>query len=159
VEPRGFEPLTSAVQYQSSNITRVCRCSKTRAKRCILCANISRLLAAVRAGWCTTVYKGPRQSTTQFSSSAFSLQNSTFLSGRCWVRTSVLCRVKAAPYRCGFSLMFRNTCKTQHSFSRLLAPARYCSPGLAYYWRKHEIPIGRRLRDVGRRQDGLVCTP
>src|SRR5215211_3412961 len=35
-----FEPLTSAVQNQSSNITRVCRCSKTRAKRYILCANI-----------------------------------------------------------------------------------------------------------------------
>ena len=95
VEPRGFEPLTSAVQNQSSNITRVCRCSKTRAKRCILCANISRLFTAVRAGWCTTVYKGPRQSTTQFSSSAFSLQNSTFLSGRCWDRTSDLCRVKS----------------------------------------------------------------
>jgi hypothetical protein len=40
VEPRGFDPLTSAVQNQSSNITRVCRCSKTRAKRYILCANI-----------------------------------------------------------------------------------------------------------------------
>jgi hypothetical protein len=63
--------LISDAQDQGSNITRVCRRSKTRAKWRVLCANISRLFAAVRAGWCTTVYKGPRQPPIQFSHSVF----------------------------------------------------------------------------------------
>ena len=54
VEPRGFEPLTSAVQSQGPTIVDVCRCSKLPANNHILSSRLSCLFAVVRLGWCTT---------------------------------------------------------------------------------------------------------
>jgi hypothetical protein len=54
VEPRGFKPLTSAVQSQIHIIVDVRRCSEMPAKRPIRLHNASRLFAIVRVGWCTT---------------------------------------------------------------------------------------------------------
>jgi hypothetical protein len=54
VEPRGFEPLTSAVQSQIQNVVVVRRCSKTPANKHILSSRSSCLFADVRVGWCTT---------------------------------------------------------------------------------------------------------
>src|SRR5215212_8784244 len=54
VEPRGFEPLTSAVQSQSTIIARVRGCSKIPANYPIRLFDASPLFAVVRMGWCTT---------------------------------------------------------------------------------------------------------
>jgi hypothetical protein len=53
VEPRGFEPLTSAVQRQIYNVV-VVRCrSEIPANASFLLFWYSRLFAVVRVGWCT----------------------------------------------------------------------------------------------------------
>src|SRR5215217_406833 len=54
VEPRGFEPLTSAVQSQSHNVAIVRQCSKSAAKSRIYLQEYSCMFAVVRVGWCTT---------------------------------------------------------------------------------------------------------
>jgi hypothetical protein len=54
VEPRGFEPLTSAVQSQIHNVVAVRWCSEIAAKWRILSDNVSCPFAVVRMGWCTT---------------------------------------------------------------------------------------------------------
>jgi hypothetical protein len=54
VEPRGFEPLTSAVQSQRTIIAGVRPCSKIPAKQSIRFWHASRLFTVVRVGWCTT---------------------------------------------------------------------------------------------------------
>ena len=58
VEPRGFEPLTSAVQSQIHNILVVRYCSEMPAKLSICLWKHSWLFVVVRVGWCTTgVYR------------------------------------------------------------------------------------------------------
>jgi hypothetical protein len=54
VEPRGFEPLTSAVQSQNLLIASVRSCSEIPAKQPIRLYVDSLLFAVVRVGWCTT---------------------------------------------------------------------------------------------------------
>jgi hypothetical protein len=54
VEPRGLEPLTSAVQSQIRNVAVERHCSKTPANTYILFGRSSCLFAFVRLGWCTT---------------------------------------------------------------------------------------------------------
>src|SRR5918997_4641434 len=54
VEPRGFEPLTSAVQSQGTIVAGVRCCSERPAKSHICLRKYSPLLAIVRVGWCTT---------------------------------------------------------------------------------------------------------
>jgi hypothetical protein len=56
------------------------------------------------------------------------------LSGRCWVRTSDLCRVKSDPLSRGSSLTFRNTCKIAYLPLEAFVSVRRCSRGLVYYW-------------------------
>jgi hypothetical protein len=51
VEPRGFEPLTSAVQRRLNKFTSVRRCSKIPANKHILPYELSWVFAAVRLGW------------------------------------------------------------------------------------------------------------
>jgi hypothetical protein len=63
VEPRGFEPPTSAVQSQSTIIVYVRRCSKIPANNGILGLDLPYMFAVVRAGWCTTGVNGPQRST------------------------------------------------------------------------------------------------
>src|SRR5215203_5630059 len=53
VEPRGFEPLTSAVQSQTLIIARVRGRSNMPAKPPIRLYDASQLFAAVGVGWCT----------------------------------------------------------------------------------------------------------
>src|SRR5918998_3286384 len=62
VEPRGVEPLTSAVQSQIHNVVVVRRCSKTPANKHILTSALSCLFAVVRVGWCTTGVSETRES-------------------------------------------------------------------------------------------------
>jgi hypothetical protein len=50
VEPRGFEPLTSAVQSQDPIVVEVRRCSKYLAKSRICFWKHSRMFAVVRVG-------------------------------------------------------------------------------------------------------------
>jgi hypothetical protein len=58
VEPRGFEPLTSAVQSQNPIIVEVRCCSKIPAKPPFCLWQHSRLFAVVRVGCCTAgVYR------------------------------------------------------------------------------------------------------
>ncbi len=64
-----------------------------------------------------------------FLSSEFYLQNTRFESGRCWDRTSDLCRVKSRYYRRACSPSFRNTCKTDVSLESV---CRGCS--LWFVW-------------------------
>src|SRR5918997_1722613 len=52
VEPRGFEPLTSAVQRRIYNVVVVHCCSKTSANKHILLWVLSPVFAVVRPGWC-----------------------------------------------------------------------------------------------------------
>ena len=54
VDPRGFEPLTSAVQSQGPIIVEVRRCSKYLAKSRICLWKQLWMFAVVRVGWCTT---------------------------------------------------------------------------------------------------------
>jgi hypothetical protein len=54
VEPRGFEPLTSAVQSQIHNVVVVRWSSESAANKHILSCELSCLFAAVHVGWCTT---------------------------------------------------------------------------------------------------------
>src|SRR5918998_6105222 len=54
VEPRGVEPLTSAVQSQSLIVARVRCCSKIPAKSRIGLWKHSCLFAVVCVGWCTS---------------------------------------------------------------------------------------------------------
>ena len=79
VEPRGFEPLTSAVQRRILKFANVRRCSKIPANKHILSYKLSWLFAVVRPGWCQIGVNCRRSS----------------LSGRYWERTSDLCRVKS----------------------------------------------------------------
>ena len=53
VEPRGFEPLTSAVQSQIQDVVAVRRCSKIPAKWCFCLWRRSWSFADVHVGWCT----------------------------------------------------------------------------------------------------------
>src|SRR5918998_2958422 len=59
VEPRGFEPLTSAVQSQIHNVVVVCCCSEMPAKSGSCLRKRSCLFAVVRVGWCTTGVLAP----------------------------------------------------------------------------------------------------
>src|SRR5215204_1346643 len=54
VEPRGFEPPTSAVQSQIHNVVVVRYCSEILANWHIHPFALSSLFAIVCAGWCTT---------------------------------------------------------------------------------------------------------
>jgi len=58
VEPRGFEPLTSAVQSQIHNVVVVRCCLRMPAKSCIFLWEHPCSFAAVRVGWCTTGVNG-----------------------------------------------------------------------------------------------------
>src|SRR5918994_762425 len=53
-EPRGIEPLTSAVQSQGTIIVHVRHCAKIPANRRVFSSGLAWLFAAVRVGWCTT---------------------------------------------------------------------------------------------------------
>jgi hypothetical protein len=59
-----------------------------------------------------------------------------FWSGRCWFRTSDLCRVNAKRWRRGRSPTFGNTRKTADFSAAHVAIVRRCSRGLVYYWCK-----------------------
>jgi hypothetical protein len=61
VEPRGFEPLTSAVQSQVDNVVIVRHCSKTPAKWRFRIWRHSCLFAVVRVDWCATCVHQPRE--------------------------------------------------------------------------------------------------
>jgi hypothetical protein len=61
VEPRGFEPLTSAVQSQGTTVTGVRGCSGMPPKWWILLYDASLLFAIVRVGWCTNGVPAKRQ--------------------------------------------------------------------------------------------------
>jgi hypothetical protein len=80
------------------------------------------------------VYESCRFFTVHFLSLAFPLQNATCYSGRCWVRTSVLCRVKADPCLRDGSLLFRNTCKAADLLLKAFVGVRRSLSGLMYYW-------------------------
>jgi hypothetical protein len=67
VEPRGVEPLTSAVQSQIQNVVVVRRCSKTAANKHILSSRLSCLFVVVRVGWCTTGVNELRRNTETFA--------------------------------------------------------------------------------------------
>ncbi len=67
VEPRGVEPLTSAVQSQIQNVVVVRRCSKTPANKHIISSRLSCLFAVVRVGWCTTGVNELRRNTETFA--------------------------------------------------------------------------------------------
>jgi hypothetical protein len=54
VEPRGLEPLASAVQSQNPIVAGVRYCSENPVKRRISSEHVSCLFAVVRVGWCTT---------------------------------------------------------------------------------------------------------
>src|SRR5918998_5378705 len=54
VEPRGFEPLTSAVQSQATITAGVRGCSERPAKQPSRLYEVSQVFAIVRVGWCTT---------------------------------------------------------------------------------------------------------
>ena len=61
MEPRGFEPLTSAVQSQIHTVVAVRYCSEIPAKQPIRLYDASQLFAVVPVGWCTTgVFGVPR---------------------------------------------------------------------------------------------------
>ena len=57
-----------------------------------------------------------------------------FPSGRCWVRTSDLCRVKSDPGCRSCSPLFRNACKIALLSLPVFTSVRRCSCGLVYYW-------------------------
>ena len=59
-----------------------------------------------------------------------------FRSGRCWVRTSDLCRVNAKRRFRRCSLPFRKPRKRRCSGIRTAADVHRCSCGLVYYWCK-----------------------
>ena len=61
VEPRGFEPLTSAVQSQIHDVAVVRRCSKIPANKHILSSRLSCVFVIIRMGWCTTGVNEPRE--------------------------------------------------------------------------------------------------
>jgi hypothetical protein len=58
VEPRGFEPLTSAVQSQGTIIVDVRQCSEIPAKLRVCFWKRSWVFAFVRLGWCTIGVNG-----------------------------------------------------------------------------------------------------
>ena len=75
-----------------------------------------------------------------------------FPSGRCWVRTSDLCRVKSRYCYLGGSPLFRNARKSADSSLAHVVGVRRCSRGLVYYWCKGtnlEILNIRRPHSLG----------
>jgi hypothetical protein len=54
--------------------------------------------------------------------------------GRCWVRTSDLCRVKAGAWVHSCSLAFKNSCKQTDYLAIVLRRTSPYSPALVYYW-------------------------
>jgi hypothetical protein len=53
VEPRGFEPLTSAVQSQHDSFPEVSRACKIPANSCILCSTVFSRFQDIHSGCCT----------------------------------------------------------------------------------------------------------
>src|SRR5215211_1353765 len=68
VEPRGFEPLTSAVQSQGHNVVVVRWRSQIPAKWRIFLQTCSCLFAVVRVGWCTTGVQEPNRNASSLAS-------------------------------------------------------------------------------------------
>lgn len=66
----------------------------------------------------------------------FTCKTTLSRSGRCWFRTSDLCRVNAKAWRRRCSPMSRNAWKPRHSSQQHPAAVRRCSHGLVYYWCK-----------------------
>src|SRR5829696_6750236 len=100
----------------------------------LLCAPASRqvrlfLAQSILYYWCRKSADG---SLLFASRLYFSCKRVFFLSGRCWVRTSVLCRVKADPWCRSCSPVFRNTCKSALLPLLIFALVRSCSCGLVY---------------------------
>jgi hypothetical protein len=76
VEPRGFEPLASAVQSQILNVAAVRWCSEIPANLRIPWWQTSCLFAVVRVGWCTTGVFGGLRARLSFLPLFLSFQSS-----------------------------------------------------------------------------------
>src|SRR5215216_7934671 len=101
-EPRGFEPPPSAVQTRCNRFLELSQPCKIPAKEPILEKTLCSGFQVINPGCCTRVRLAFEVLANVLH---FTCKSRDFGGGRCWDRTSVLCRVKAGPSRRGCSLV------------------------------------------------------